>query len=1199
MITSHICSSQDPFNYGQICNSEPESSPIENAPFYVCSRTTPFWSTSNRLHFTPSDSNIYIAHLNIIIVQRNGEDPGNWSDNELFRDIISRAIDTLNYYYSNLCIVPIIEYPNCFDTTLGEPDYIPSINIQFTYSIYFIANENYWGSVNPDTSWSSYLNSHDPWRRGINIYYTMDSTTYQLLVEENQLDPNMISYNWVNSMPSETNMERKQYMVLPNKYAEFVYILNNYIPDTAQVISNTVHGYARIWKHELGHIFGLNHSSIPDNQGRRHYTTNECTYSMMHQSSLIACWLPPSEIGQMIRYLHTSNTKRYIDPSTYFPESSYNINDTVSWNYNLRVYSDIIIEDGGVLELTCKLSMPEDASIIVKRGGQLTINGGLVTSYDTVLWQGIQVWGDASASQSTAGAQGKITIVNGGTIENAIIAVRLAKIDGLKYEAGFEGGIIQTNDAHFINNRTGVKFYPYRNMVSGVEMDNLSYFRNSEFLTGAELADESTPEDFLHLNGVKGINISGCSFTNSRPEQEAGMSDRGIGINSYDASFTVSWYCASSYPCEEPVLSTFTNLNYGINARNATTSGAFDVNHSEFNNNLTGIYFNNIDYADIIFNDFELYNVSLFHEPDDIFGGLYIDNCSGYTIEENNFFNDDEYHPQNEIRSIGITVNNSGSDLNMIYRNTFNRLHLGILAQNGNRGTSITTGLKLKCNICTNNEDDFAVTADTSSANMGISIYQGAFILNEISAPAGNLFSHNENSDPYCDFNNTLSSQFIYYIHHDGTNEDPWVPVYYQNIIPCPYIEYEDYEKACPTNFSIGGSNLKSEPNVMNEEELRSRMILMENLRDSAANDLSLWIDAGNTPELNYEVESSTPDESLELYDELIADSPYLSGTVLSSSIEKEEVLVNAMIRDIMVANPHGVKKEELIGALEQRIPPVPDYMMAEIMAGLDSIAQKELRESEIAWYAQERELAFDKLMKIYLCDSNQESAGDSLVALILDHGNINSHYYLATRYLEQNNFTNATLILVDIPEQFELEPGQQAEYQDYQTVFSIITNVLQEGMPLDSIDNTSRQILYQIAENDSRPAIIAQNILKQIDSVDYPEIYILPTSGPITRRYLAEIPDKDSDPEQGNLFRVYPNPGRDYFIIEYSFERVPDQASYSISDQYGRITEQCPIEGKQNQLIRRTTSYSSGLYTIKLIINGNTEKTLKINIIK
>lgn len=1201
ILITQNCFSQDPFNFGQVCTSDPEDAPIENVPFYVCSRQTPFWSRSNRLHFAPSGQEIFNAHMNIIVIQREGDDPGNWTDDEMFKQIISSAVDSLNEHYNNLCTLPIGEYPDCFDTTLGEPVYIPSINIQFTYDTYFIADDDYWGTAEPSDSLTSFINNENPWKRGINIYYTMDSTTYRLMVDSNQLDPNRINYNWVNHLPSQTEMNFNQYMVLPNKYAEFIFNLNNYVPDTSQLISNTILGYSRIWRHELGHIFGLNHSSIPDNQGHRHYYTNQCAYSIMHQSSLIACWLPPSEIGEMHRLLHTSNTRRYIAPETYFPNLSYIIEDTVSWNYDIRAYSDIIVESGGMLEITCKLYMPEDARIIVKQGAQFIINGGLVTSYDTVLWQGIEVWGTTNSSQSTAGAQGKITIENGGTIENAITAVFLSKSNSSGgYTAGYEGGIIQTNDAHFINNRTGVRFFPYRNLVSGVEMDNLSYFHNSEFLTDAELADESIPLKFLYLDCVKGINVNGCSFTNSRPEEEASMSNRGIGIYSFDASFTVSWYCDSSYPCEDPDSSTFTNLNYGIQAFDVYSTRTFEVNHSGFYNNLTGIYLKFIDYADIIFNDFELYNVSLFHGANDIFGGVYLDYCTGYTVEENNFYNDDEYDPQNEIRSIGITVNNSGNNFNMLYRNTFDRLHMGILAQNGNRGTSIGTGLKFKCNICTNNQGDFAVTAAISSSSMGISIYQGTNTSLDKTAPAGNLFTHANNNDPYSDFNNTLSRQWIYYFHHPGTSQNLWVPVYYQNITPTSQGTYQyNYDSVCPTNFSLGGGLKNSELVLMNEEELKSRMIMMGNLRDSAANELSLWIDAGNTPELNYEVESSSPDESLDIYDELLSDSPYLSDTVLASSIEKEDVLVNAMIRDIMVANPHGVKKEELIEALEQRIPPVPEYMMAEIMAGLDSIAQKEQRESEIAWYAQERDLAYNKLMKIYLDDETFTSAEDSLTSLILNHGNLNSQYFLATRYLEKGDVSNTFSILSELPNQFVMDSEQLSENQNYITIFSMISNLTQQGLPLDSLDNTSRQLLYQIAENNSRPSIMAQNILQYIDTVSYPEVYILPTSGPILRKYEAENPEVISGTDKGNVFRVYPNPSHDYFILEYHFEVMPRNAAYSINDPLGRIIEEGLIEGQQNQLIRRTTSYSSAIYTIKLIINGKVEKALKLNVIK
>jgi len=1191
MLPFQISFSQDPFNFGQVCNSDPEAAPTESVPFYICSLQTPFWSRDNRLHFAPYGQEIFNAHMNIIVIQREGDDPGNWTDNEMFQHIISSAIDSLNEHYNNLCTLPVGEYPDCFDTTLGEPVYIPSINIQFSYDTYFIADDNYWGTASPSSTLTNYINSGNQWKRGINIYYTMDSTTYRLMVEEDTMDANGNFHNWVWLLPSQTNMELNQYMVLPNKYAEFIFNLNNYVPDTSQLISNTILGYSRIWRHELGHIFGLNHWSIS-----HHYYTNECEYSIMHQGSLIACWLPPSEIGEMHRLLHTSNTRRYISPDTYFPNLSYVIEDTVTWNFNIRAYSDIIIEEGGKLEITCKLYMPEDARIIVKRGAQLIINGGLITSYDTVLWQGIEVWGTTTASQSTSGAQGKITIENGGTIENAITAVFLSKSNGSGgYIGGYEGGIIQIHDAHFINNRTGVRFFPYRNLVSGVEMDNLSYFHKSEFLTDAELADESIPENFLYLDGVKGINVNGCSFTNSRPEEEASVSERGIGIYSYDADFTVSWY-----PGEDPDSSKFTNLNYGIHATDATTARTFKVNHSGFFNNLTGIYCKGINNSDIIFNNFEIYYISIFHGPNDIFGGLYLDNCTGYTVEENNFYNEDAYPYPDEILSIGITVNNSEDNLNMIYRNTFDRLHMGILAQNRNRGTSNSTGLKLKCNICTDNRGDFAVTADTASANKGISIHQGAYIPGDKTAPAGNLFSHANNNNPYSDFNNTLSRQWIYYFHHDSLSpQDAWIPFYHQNITHYGYIRYTTYDDVCPTHYSLGDGHKKSAPIVLNEQELRTRLTLMENLRDSSSNALSLWIDAGNTQQLNYEVESSTEPEALDIYDELMQDSPYLSDTVLSSSIAKENVLVNAMIRDIMVANPHGVKKEALVEALEQRVPPVPDYMMEEIMEGLDSIALKEQRESEIAWYEQERALAFNKLMKIYLAEDISTSAEDSIISLITNHGNLNNNYYLATRYLEQGNTSNAFTVLTNLPNQFVLDSEQENEHQDYLTLFTMISNITQQGKPLDSLDNTSRQVLYQMAEHDSRPAIMAQNILQHIDSASYPEVYILPTSGPVLRRYDAENPNFNTGLDHENVFKVYPNPCNDYFIMEYYFEIIPGQASYSISDPLGRIIEEGLIEGQQNQLIRRTSSYSSGLYTIKLNINGKLEKALKLNVIR
>jgi len=867
-----------------------------------------------------------------------------------------------------------------------------------------------------------------------------------------------------------------------------------------------------------------------------------------------------------------------------------------TWYGKKYINQIVFIEDTAKLTIKGEVGFCEDAAIIVGRGSELIIDGGLLHGTCSNMWQGIQVWGTATASQSTTGAQGKLTIINGGTIENAIAAVRVARTDGNRYVAGYEGGIIQTDDANFINNRIGVRFYPYRYQVSGAEVDNLSYFYNTEFLTDAELADQSLPEKFIHFDNVKGINVKGCSFINSRPEEETEMYERGVGIYSEDANFTVTDYCLDPPGCEDLISSVFQLLNYGIEAYKEETTKSFDVNNSNFYNNLTGIYIKGVDNPEIIFNNFELKSVSLFHQPGDIFGGLYLDGSPRFTVEENYFYNEDSYDPQSEISSIGITVSNCGDLQNIIYRNTFDRLHLAILAQGRNRGTSISTGLKLHCNVCTNNMNDFAVTADGSALNQGISERQGAFRIGDVTAPAGNLFSHEFSTDPYRDFNNTLSGSRITYYQHNGSPGDSWELTYYQNITKNEYGTYPGHDDACPPHFYSGGHK-KSAAIVMEEDDLKDLLIQREYQRDSLINILNLWVDAGDTPQLDYTVESSTPDEALEVYDELISDSPYLSDTVLASSIEKQDVLVNAMVRDIMVANPHGAKKEALVESLEERIPPIPDYMMAEIMNGRDTLSLKELKEGEITWYEQERNSAFAALLNLYLSQTT-ESSGDSLVSLISNHGYLKDHYLLAARFLEKGDITNSLSVLDELPTKFSMTSGELSEYQDYLTLYSILGDLKLSGQPLDSMNASSRQTLYQIAEDNFTPGMLAQNILQRIDTVDYNEIYILPTSEPTEKKYYGKYPELNEYFEDG-VFRVYPNPCLDYFIIEYFFTDVPQNVTYSIIDPLGRTIEKGKIDGQQNQIIKRTSELNPGVFTIQLIINGKGVKATKLTIIK
>ncbi|MDY0401737.1 MAG: M43 family zinc metalloprotease, partial [Bacteroidales bacterium] len=321
-------------------------------------------------------------------------------------------------------------------------------------------------------------------------------------------------------------------------------------------------------------------------------------------------YFSPKQIGKMHRALALKSVRRYVKNCPYSP-IPLEITENETWDFNIKLYTDIIIKQGVTLTITCKVLMPDQAKIIIEPGAKLILDGGTLTNACGTMWQGIEVWGNRDIPQYPESNQGVVELKNGATIENARCAITTCQKDAegnILWD--YTGGIIHAKDAHFINNRKAIEFLSYHNILpNGREIDNSSYFNNCNFETNAQLSDPGTlPETFVSLNDVKGVKFLGCTFQNIAPTGVYSTIHRGNGITSIDANYEVKPLCLNPYiyPCSEYQPNTFKNLYYGIDASNTNPAITLTINGNNFDNNHRSIILKSINNATITKNNFDI-----------------------------------------------------------------------------------------------------------------------------------------------------------------------------------------------------------------------------------------------------------------------------------------------------------------------------------------------------------------------------------------------------------------------------------------------------------------------------------------------------------------------------------------------------------------------------------------------------------------
>lgn len=258
--------------------------------------------------------------------------------------------------------------------------------------------------------------------------------------------------------------------------------------------------------HELGHCLDLLHVYEPScchetcNSSHREYLSDVFGPSPSHSCWFNTCsggpdpwepgntvtnnimngcflaspgyWMSDLQAGRAHRSLSLKSVKDYT-LNSYTTVPLIVASDEI-WNFEMRLYQDVIIEPGATLTIQCQLEMPYEGRIIVKPNGRLIVDGGKITTarYSNTFWSGIEAWGTTNMNQyptNHPNFQGLVVLKNGATIEYA----REGFTNWKPNDWNSIGGVIQVQGSHgqvggvFLNCRRAAGFVAYQNFSPG------------------------------------------------------------------------------------------------------------------------------------------------------------------------------------------------------------------------------------------------------------------------------------------------------------------------------------------------------------------------------------------------------------------------------------------------------------------------------------------------------------------------------------------------------------------------------------------------------------------------------------------------------------------------------------------------------------------------------------------------------------
>ncbi len=536
-----------PASCGFMDNSASSSTILQSSN---CGNTSAYWTNESK-HLPLISARPIKIHANFIILQKPGDDPGNFQDIPEHKDFLNKWLAECNESLNNLWASSPGPIPPSCGVLFGSS----KIEIVPNW-IFDIVDEYAWNADNtpPVVSGNTITNFKCPdepnWHlntldaqmyqnypNAINVYLTVSGNIYNQLVTLGTINNPQAAgmpYWWCAPLPDDVNLLKSSRIHCPNFYMKYVWFKNH--PETVvpggvpfETSIQWLIAEGRTLAHEFGHSCGLYHESCQNNL----MTTN-------WGSSLRAA-LSTTQVSRMHRRLAVSSLRQFVDCTEVYNQPGATTSDrlvtgTETWDLNMRLYSNVVVKTGGSLTVTCGLLLPYNGTITVERGAKLIVDGGTITKANTCgnneYWRGIAVNGNAAMAQPLATAtpaateSGIVIVKNGGFIEEAVVGITTKK-SPFDDDPAYWGGVVDVENGTFRNCRKGVEFMAYDFSL------NNSRFKNAQFIRTADRYSYAGAT----IWGTDGLSFEDCQFL-FESNTTGGAAE--TGIYATDAIFSVT-----------------------------------------------------------------------------------------------------------------------------------------------------------------------------------------------------------------------------------------------------------------------------------------------------------------------------------------------------------------------------------------------------------------------------------------------------------------------------------------------------------------------------------------------------------------------------------------------------------------------------------------------------------------------------------